>query len=124
MKVSALVLHEFLSIGANDIYAGEKWIYDTYLDNIQGIEMSEEEEVNHPLELTQTEFYALQAMDIKKIVAETGMSENHIGGDDVISIVDETIAAIKEGYEIITWYGPKTQALIVGVRPNTLEIEK
>lgn len=117
LKVSAVALHEFLQIGANDVYGSEKWNYDTYLDNLNELHDDENPQ------LTEETFHTLQAMDIKQIVADSSMSENHIGGDDVIAYIDEVVAAIKEGYEIITWYGPKAQVLVIGVRPNTLEIE-
>ena len=48
------------------------------------------------------------------------MSENHLGGDHLVSIADDVLDALNEGYRIITWYGPKTQALVVGYRPKQL----
>lgn len=116
LTISAAALHEYLSAGAHDVYGDEKWIYDTFLDNCN--ELHEDE---HP-GLPEALYYELQKLDIKQFVADSAMSENHIGGDNVVSIVDEVLAAIKEGYEIITWYGPNTEALVIGVRPGTIEV--
>ena len=35
------------------------------------------------------------------------MSENHPGGDDLVAAVDDVLAAIEDGYRIVTWYGPE-----------------
>lgn len=59
------------------------------------------------------------------IVNDFNMSENHIGGDNVISIVNEVKEAIENGYKVFTWYGPETETLILRVEPlmfATLEI--
>ena len=58
---------------------------------------------------------------IQEIVTDQFMSENHIGGDDIVGTVDQVLNAIAQGYEIITWYGSDAEALVVGVRPNVLE---
>lgn len=63
-----------------------------------------------------TAFEFLCNYDWKVICWDFGMSENHIGGDDVVSYVDSTIEAIKEGYEIYTWYGDDSEVLIIGIK--------
>ena len=80
--------------------------------------------------LTVADFNALHTLledkvgnPIRQIVADQGMSENHLGGDDLVSVVDQTLAAIKDGYEIATWYGPETEVLVVGYRPDYLTVE-
>ena len=48
---------------------------------------------------------ALKGCDIKPIVADFAMSEHHLGGDEVIGIVDNVLAVVGEGYTVVTWYG-------------------
>jgi hypothetical protein len=67
---------------------------------------------------------ALRGCDIKRIIADFGMSEHHLGGDDVIGIVDGTLAAVVEGYTVVTWYGDKTEALVAGIRPSQITINE
>lgn len=59
---------------------------------------------------------------VKVIVASSHMSDDRIGGDDVVSFVDDTLEAIKEGWTIFTWYGPNAEALIVGYKPDQIKI--
>ena len=60
---------------------------------------------------------------IRQIVAGQYMSENRPGGDDYVAVVDDVLSAIEGGYLIVTWYGPKTEVLIAGYRPDYLTIE-
>ena len=60
---------------------------------------------------------------IRLVIADQHMSENHPGGDDMVAAVDDVLAAIKDGYRIVTWYGPETEVLIAGYRPEHLTIE-
>jgi len=48
------------------------------------------------------------------------MSECGLGGDNVVEIVDTVLQAIKDGYEIFTWYGPNSEALVIGLIPTHL----
>jgi len=64
---------------------------------------------------------AVNALDIKAIVFGF-MTQNHIGGDDVVGIVDQVLAAQKEGYSIVTWYGPAAEVLVLGVREGDLNL--
>jgi hypothetical protein len=50
------------------------------------------------------------------------MSENHPGGDDLVSAVAEALAAQKAGYTVHTWYSPKAEALVIGYKPEQLTI--
>lgn len=50
------------------------------------------------------------------------MSEHHLGGDDVISMIDSVLEAVKDGYVVVTWYGPNTEALVAGIRPGELTV--
>lgn len=70
------------------------------------------------------QIYALRLTgDIKDILASAGMSADYLGGDDIVSYVDQALDAVQEGYAIKTWYGDKTETLIVGFKPGKLEIE-
>lgn len=72
--------------------------------------------------LSRDDWNALLTMDLKEVLRAQEMSADHIGGDDVIGVVDDTLAAVKEGYEITTWYGPKTEAMVIGYRKHQLTI--
>ena len=65
---------------------------------------------------------ALEASDIKLVIADFSMSENHLGGDDLIEFIDNTLEAIREGYTIVTWYGDGTEVLVAGIRPNQIAV--
>jgi hypothetical protein len=62
------------------------------------------------------------------ICADFGMSEHHLGGDDVVSFVQQAIEAKSKGYEVLTWYGQAgdmdTCALIVAYKPAVLAISE
>lgn len=75
-----------------------------------------------PEAVDQATMDAVNALDIKAIVVDFSMSENHIGGDDVVNIVDQVLAAQTEGYRIITWYGPEAEVLVIGYRPGQLTL--
>ncbi len=64
--------------------------------------------------LTEADWQYLKGCVFKSITADKDMSENHPGGDDIVGAVDEVLEAIKEGYQICTWYGPWAEALILG----------
>ena len=76
------------------------------------------EEETDPAELgiTEAEVAELMTKDIKQIIVDFSMSENHIGGDDLCETVDDVLAALEEGYRIVSWYGPETEVLIIGIR--------
>lgn len=82
--------------------------------------LMEDNEVEIPADV----LAGLEGLDVKNIVADFSMSENHIGGDDVLSYIDEVVSAMKEGYEIVTWYGSNTEALAAGIRPGTIELSE
>ncbi len=69
-----------------------------------------------------TMFLALRKADIREIITDENMSETNLGGDDVVSIVDDTVTALNAGYTVATWYGPDTEVLVFGYRPNQLTI--
>lgn len=57
--------------------------------------------------------------NVRLILHDFGMSDHHIGGDDVISAVDDVLRAQQDGYSnIITWYGDSTEVLILGIKPG------
>jgi hypothetical protein len=62
------------------------------------------------------------AYDIQQIVVASGMSEDHLGGDDIVNLVKDVLEAQKNGYAIYSWYGPDTEVLIIGYRPDELTI--
>jgi hypothetical protein len=72
--------------------------------------------------LDETTFNILRSCDLKAIIAGSEMSENHLGGDDLVSVADDLLAAIKEGYAITTWYGAASEALVAGYRPGQLSV--
>lgn len=65
---------------------------------------------------------AVNALPIRAIVVDSSMSENRMGGDDIVSIVDQVLNAQRDGYDIITWYGADTKVLILGVRKGDLTL--
>lgn len=75
-----------------------------------------------PESVDQASMDAVNALDLKAIVVDFSMSENHIGGDDVVSIVDQVLEAQTEGYRIATWYGPDAEVLVIGYRPGQLTL--
>ena len=68
------------------------------------------------------EIEELADADIAQITAGIGMSEWYLGGDDVVNIVCDVLEAIGNGYKIATWYGPDTEVLICGYRPDQLTV--
>lgn len=60
---------------------------------------------------------------IRPIVADQHMSENHPGGDTIVGVVDDVLATIKDGYQIITWYGPDAETLVAGYKPDYLTVK-
>ncbi len=65
---------------------------------------------------------AVASCDIKAICVDWEMSENHIGGDDIVAIATALREAILTGYRVFISYGPNTEVLIVGYRQNELAI--
>jgi hypothetical protein len=78
-----------------------------------------------PDEITLDEaiFNALKACDLKTIIAGSEMSENHLGGDDLVSVADDVVAAVRDGYAITTWYGHNSEALVAGYRAGQLSVK-
>ncbi len=64
----------------------------------------------------------LKGADLKVVVADSNMSENHLGGDNVVEYVEEAVAAVRAGYSVFTWYGDDTEALVVGIKPGQIDI--
>lgn len=83
-------------------------------------EFDPDDEENSPLD--EKTFDALKSVELRRILHGSEMSENHLGGDDLVALASETVTAVKEGYEVCTWYGPKSEALVVGYRPSELKI--
>ena len=46
------------------------------------------------------------------------MSENRLGGDDMVELAAEVISAIEEGWKVVTWYGPDTEVLVAGIEKD------
>ncbi len=65
---------------------------------------------------------AVADKELVEICCGTDMSENHLGGDDILEYVAATANAAKLGLEIVTWYGPNAEALAIGVRPGLLDL--
>jgi hypothetical protein len=51
---------------------------------------------------------------MRPILIDQHVSENHLGGDVVVGVVDEVLAAQREDYQNVTWYGPNAEVLIAG----------
>jgi hypothetical protein len=68
--------------------------------------------------LTAEQFAYLKTQDVRPILVDQCAGENHLGGDDLVSLVDDVLAAQRDGYQILTWYGPDAEVLIAGVRPG------
>ncbi len=73
-------------------------------------------------EISPTLVEQLARLDICTIVVNRSMSENHIGGDDVVDAVIQVLAVQAKGYSILTWYGPNSEVLIIGYRSNELNL--
>ena len=74
--------------------------------------------------LEEATFNILRSCDLKTIIAGSEMSENHLGGDDLVAVADDVVAAVRDGYAITTWYGRKTEALVAGYRPGQLSVKE
>lgn len=66
-------------------------------------------------------FNALKRCTIEDVVVSKSMSENHLGGDDVLWFVELTLKAVEKGLKIECWYGDSTEVLVVGYDPNEIE---
>lgn len=73
-------------------------------------------------ELPPEAFEALKAADLRDIVSDQCMTDNRIGGDQIVDIADQVCTAIEQGYAISTWYGEDSEALIVGYRADQLTV--
>ena len=109
MKVTRQQLWDYLSNGGQD--------YDTF-DQFR----EEVIPVDEVPSIDRVIFDALKGCDLKHLVADASMSEHHLGGDNLVSMAEDVLAALEEGYVIATWYGPKTEALVVGYQPDELTI--
>ena len=115
MKFTKAQLYEFLSNQAERLnnLQTEDGMYKEYLESTSSRKV-----------LTAKEFEALKALDFKVICCDFSMSENHIGGDDIISFVDKTLDVCRDNantHQVITWYGDDTEVLIVGVPIEELD---
>lgn len=104
------------------------WRLFNLIDHTEPVPIDKKEEIlsNYQVEYDDatpgegvTAFEFLCNHDWKVVVHDFSMSENHIGGDDVISFVDATIEAIKEGYQVHTWYGDDGEVLILGIKGDS-----
>lgn len=75
-----------------------------------------------PLTLTDEQWQYLKGCTFKTIVHGTEMSEDHLGGDDMVGVADDVLIALKEGFQICTWYGSDAEAMVVGYRADCLTI--
>ena len=44
------------------------------------------------------------------------------GAYDIAVLADDVLAAVKDGYAVATWYGPDSEALVVGYLPAQLAV--
>lgn len=104
------------------MYCGPEISYEEWCQSLEGVGGRLE-----ALDLTQEQFETLQAYVkdglFEVIVVDQGMSENHPGGDDILSYIDSTAKIAKRtGWTVVTWYGPDTEALAVGVQEGLLDL--
>lgn len=64
----------------------------------------------------------LKDCDISDIVSGQEMSEDRLGGDDLVCVADKVVDDLLEGYQIVTWYGENAEALVAGYREDEIEI--
>ncbi len=112
LKIKAAQLHGIFQL------FGE----DNDISKVNEMFESYQEEIEEDL-ISKEDFLGLAHCDIEQICVGQGMSENHLGGDDLVEIADEVRDAIEDGYKVFTWYGPETEVLIIGYRPDELKIE-
>ncbi len=98
------------------------WIFLTMGRTETFAEFRDEEGDEDESELGEDEWNALNKADIKEIIADQDMSENSPGGDDMVSLAEDVLTAVKEGYTVVTWYGDSTEALVAGVRPDQITV--
>ncbi len=72
--------------------------------------------------VTEEQFNALIAADMKPIVVDVDMAEGYFGGDDIIGFAEAAVNARDQGYSIITWYGSNTEAMLVAVRASEVNV--
>jgi len=58
----------------------------------------------------------LKRNPIKLVIVDSDMSEAHLGGDDIVRIVEDVLVVEREGYKIHTWYGGDAKVLIIGIK--------
>jgi hypothetical protein len=105
INVTKLQLHSFLE------WHGPEVDYDSFSDDCESW-------------LDRATFDALKTCDLKPIVAGSELSEDHLGGDDMVQVAYDVLEAIKDGYAVVTWYGHDCEALVCGYRPEQLTIKE
>lgn len=73
--------------------------------------------LNDPLAAT-----AFSSADLKPVILDHLIGTHHLGGDDLVTAVDEVLVLIAQGYAIATWYGPSQQIMVLGYRRDQLEL--
>lgn len=111
LEIRMDLLHHFVSDAVND--------HKSYQDYLNADE-NYENQTTYGDQLTEEQWTALKAADLFTIVADVDMSTQNLGGDDILTTVDETLAAVREGYRVCVWYGPNTETLAVGYRPEQI----
>jgi hypothetical protein len=110
LTVSKAQVHQFLENGEEC----EK--YEDFREQVTDLNGEE-------VLIDEAAFAGLKNCDFRKIVAGSHLSENHLGGDDLIAVADDVLRAVEDHYQIVTWYGQETQALIAGYRKDQLIIQ-
>jgi hypothetical protein len=108
--VTKLQIWEFLNNSGSE--------YATYEEFVGNSADSDE------ITLDEATFNILRSRDLKTIIAGSEMIENHLGGDDLVAVADDVLAAIWDGYAITTWYGHNSEALVAGYRPEQLSVKE
>jgi hypothetical protein len=68
--------------------------------------------------LSAQQFAYLATQELKPIMVDQYVSENHPGGEEFVSVAEGVLTAQRHGYRVVAWYGPNAEVLIVGIRPD------
>lgn len=111
MELKRSHLYKFFYVRGmyNDNKDGLKECREDYNDN-------DGEWIDETIPKDVAEFLFDNIDSFEEVVVNFGMSEQHIGGDDIIAFVDKVIEMRSRNFDIITWYGPDTEVLILAVR--------
>lgn len=118
-------LHRIMDLNHNADYSTGRliWTFDDYEVYANDFDDDLVDDVGEPQRPISAEDYAaLQTCDLFDIVSSQSMSDERLGGDDVLEYISDTIRAKDAGYHIHLWYGSDCETLAIGYRPEQLTI--